>query len=84
MMPPPYSPPSNVSYENFNKKPEVQEVNDNDDDDGDASEDSEEQEDEEEEVAENNVKGEINKMYTNKDCVPYVNNLCLDVNVYPK
>lgn len=82
MMPPPYSPPSNMSYENFNKKPEVQEVDDDNDDD--SSEDSEEQEDDEKEVVEDNMKGEINKMYTNKDCVPYVNNLCLDVNVYPK
>lgn len=82
MMPPPYSPSGNASYVNFNKgsrpndsenEGEYTKVAENEevDDDEEADEDSE-------------GDGSDNQMSTSQECIPFINNLCLDVSYYPK
>ena len=72
MKPPPYS-TSNVSYANFNKDSSIE-----DESEANASE-------EDENIAINdNEKSDNEDVSSARDCVPYVNNLCLDVNLYPR
>ena len=70
MMPPPYS-PANVSYANFNKQAIEDEI------------DAEESEEDEEIASDDNDKSDTEDALSARDCTPYVNNLCLDVDAYP-
>ncbi len=74
-MPPPYSSSSNFSYANFNKPSGTSEPERAGNED--EASDAENEEDDDREDDEN----ELSRI---EECVPFINNLCLDVQVYPK